>query len=62
MKYWSILLQVLFALSLAVAASAEHAHSSQQIHRHDGHPQEVYIHDKHGHHHVDYYVGFLTIT
>ncbi|XP_061709483.1 uncharacterized protein LOC133519494 [Cydia pomonella] len=34
----------------------EHAHSSQHIHKHDGHAEEVIIKDHHGHEkHVDYY-------
>ncbi|XP_063532552.1 cuticle protein 19-like [Cydia strobilella] len=33
-----------------------HAHSSQHISKHDGHPHVVTIHDHHGHEkHVDYY-------
>lgn len=42
----------------AAFVSAEYGHSSQHIHKHDGHPQEVTIHDHHGHHHVDYYVSY----
>ncbi|XP_026739719.1 uncharacterized histidine-rich protein DDB_G0274557-like [Trichoplusia ni] len=38
------------------AVSAEHAYSSQYIHKHDGHHTPVHVHDKHHHHHhVDYY-------
>lgn len=52
-------LQVCLVLAVTVAmVSAEHGFSSQYIHRHDGHHQEVSVHDKHGHHHVDYYVSF----
>ncbi|XP_075971038.1 uncharacterized protein LOC142973286, partial [Anticarsia gemmatalis] len=51
-----IFVQVLCLVAMAAAVmSAEHAHSSQHIHRHDGHAQEISVHDKHGHHHVDYY-------
>lgn len=44
-----------FLAAIVVMVSAEHGHSSQYIHRYDGHPQEVTIHDHHGHHHIDYY-------
>ncbi|TKX27832.1 cuticular protein RR-2 [Spodoptera litura] len=52
----SLFHQVLCIVTVvAVAVSAEYGHSSQHIHRHDGHHQVVEFKDKHGHHHVDYY-------
>ncbi|XP_073951641.1 uncharacterized protein [Choristoneura fumiferana] len=55
---------IMCLLGLVAVAAAQHghkhekhepAHSSQHITRHDGHPEEVVITDKHGHKHVDYY-------
>lgn len=40
--------------------SAEHAHSGQYIHKHDGHHTEVTVKDHHGHHHYDFYVSLRT--
>lgn len=55
---YSLFRQVLCIVAIAVVAvSAEYGHSSQHIHRHDGHHQVVEFKDKHGHHHVDYYVS-----
>ncbi|XP_063379083.1 histidine-rich glycoprotein-like [Cydia fagiglandana] len=52
--------KVVSLLALATAVVAQHgyghAHSSQHISKHDGHPHVVTIHDHHGHEkHVDYY-------
>ncbi|XP_075990814.1 cuticle protein 19-like [Anticarsia gemmatalis] len=51
---FSKVLCLLVVAAVAVVAK-EHAHSSQHIHKHDGHHTEVSYKDKHGHHHVDYY-------
>ncbi|TKX27833.1 cuticular protein RR-2 [Spodoptera litura] len=50
-------LLVCFLAVLVVAVSAHDGHSSIHILRHDGHHTPVVIKDKHGHHHVDYYVS-----
>ncbi|KAJ0179792.1 hypothetical protein K1T71_004383 [Dendrolimus kikuchii] len=41
---------------VSVVFGHDHAFSSQHVHKHDGHHEPVYHHDKHGHeHHHDYY-------
>lgn len=45
-------------LAIVGAVSAEHAHSSQHIHKHDGHHEIVTHGHKHEHH--DYYVCDYT--
>lgn len=53
--------QVLCVLAVcAVAAvTAKYGHSSQHIHKHEGHHTKVEFKDHHGHHHYDYYVSTL---
>lgn len=54
--YFNLQVLVLAICALAVV-TAEHAHSSQHIHKHDGHHHKVEFKDHHGHHHHDYYVN-----
>lgn len=51
---------VLLLAAVIGATVAEHAFSSQHIHKHDGHHEPV--HHGHGHEHHDYYVrSFLLL-